>query len=108
MAPAMAIAERSEEDTAESEYQKGVKLLIEKGVNKVPKKYVFPACERPNTATNTEEYTRLGNKQNLQLPIIDFGDLVGPKRPQVLQSLAHACQHYGFFQVGIEYIDYRV
>lgn len=97
MSPAMAITDqRGEDDTAESQYQKGVKQLLENGLHKVPKKYILPASDRP--ATNTEDPNVA--KQNLQLPIIDFSDLLGPCRPQVLQSIANACEQYGFFQVS--------
>lgn len=98
MSPAMAmIDQRNDEDhIIESEYHKGVKNMYEKGyLHKVPKKYIFPASERPTTSMNDSN----SPKENLQLPIIDFAELIGPNRPQVLQSLANACEQYGFFQV---------
>ncbi|XP_028789377.1 protein DMR6-LIKE OXYGENASE 2-like isoform X2 [Neltuma alba] len=100
MSPAMLVAdddERCYDETAESQYQKGVKLLCENGLHRVPKKYILPASERPSS-TNTGD-PNVTNRQNLQLPIIDFADLLGPKRSQVLNSLAEACQLYGFFQL---------
>ncbi|KAK7267827.1 hypothetical protein RIF29_20506 [Crotalaria pallida] len=98
MSPAMAITNYSveEDDLTESQYHKGVKQLIENGLEKVPKKYILPASDRP-AATNTQA-PNVAN-QNLQLPIIDLADLLGPRRPQVLQSLANACEQYGFFQL---------
>ncbi|KAI5425716.1 probable 2-oxoglutarate-dependent dioxygenase SLC1 [Lathyrus oleraceus] len=98
MSPAMAmIDQRNEEDhIIESEYHKGVKNMYEKGyLHKVPKKYIFPASERPTTSMNDSN----SPKENLQLPIIDFAELIGPNRPQVLRSLANACEQYGFFQL---------
>lgn len=92
--------QRSKDDTAEekSGFEKGVKHLCEKGhIRSVPKKYILPVADRP---TKRVEDSNVLN-QNLQLPIIDFAELLGPNRPQVLQSLANACQQYGFFQVII-------
>ncbi|OIW11314.1 hypothetical protein TanjilG_20463 [Lupinus angustifolius] len=86
------------DDTApEIQYQKGVKQLYENGevLQRVPKKYIFPPSER--SSTNKEEPNVA--MQNFQLPIIDFADLIGPNRSHVLQSLANACEKYGFFQV---------
>ncbi|KAG5088457.1 hypothetical protein JHK86_001069 [Glycine max] len=81
MSPAMALNEqKGNNDIPESQYQKGVKHLSE---------------ERP-TKSSVEDSNVV--KQNLQLPIINFSELVGPNRPQVLRSLANACQEYGFFQ----------
>ncbi|CAL0316937.1 unnamed protein product [Lupinus luteus] len=97
MSHAMAITEQNGEDEAtKSQYQKGVKQLIDNGLQKVPKKYILPASDRP-AARNKEDSNV--EKQNLQLPIIDFAELLGPFRPQVLQSLANACEEYGFFHV---------
>ncbi|KHN12494.1 Putative 2-oxoglutarate/Fe(II)-dependent dioxygenase [Glycine soja] len=103
MSPAMALNEqKGKDDIPKSQYQKGVKHLCEKGhLNAVPKKYILPVSERP-TKSSVEDSNVV--KQNLQLPIINFSELLGPNRPrgsnrpQVLRSLANACQHYGFFQ----------
>jgi len=100
MSPAMALNEQKrKDDTAEgkSEYLKGVKHLCEKGhIRAVPKKYILPVADRP---TKSAEEDSNALNQNLHLPIIDFAELLGPNRPQALQSLANACQQYGFFQV---------
>ncbi|KAL2576757.1 hypothetical protein AAZV13_16G093300 [Glycine max] len=98
MSPAMALNEqKGKDDIPKSQYQKGVKHLCEKGhLNAVPKKYILPVSERP-TKSSVEHSNVV--KQNLQLPIIDFSELLGSNRPQVLRSLANACQHYGFFQL---------
>ncbi|KAJ1395029.1 Non-heme dioxygenase N-terminal domain [Sesbania bispinosa] len=61
--------------------RKGVKQLVENGVNTVPKKYILPPSDRP--ATNNSQDTNMAN-HNLHLPIIDFSDLLGPNRPQVV------------------------
>lgn len=87
---------KRDDDDIENQFLKGVKQLVDNGLNMVPKEYILPPSERP--AKNTED-SNFG-KQNLQLPIIDFSDLIGPNRPQVLQSLANACERYGFFQVS--------
>lgn len=84
------------DDGSENQYLKGVKQLVDNGLHTVPKKYILPPSERP--IKNTQDSSNFA-KQNLQLPIIDFSDLIGPNRPQVLQSLANACEQYGFFQV---------
>ncbi|KAK4281568.1 hypothetical protein QN277_013043 [Acacia crassicarpa] len=89
--------ERCHEETPEAQYQTGVKLLCENGLHRLPKKYIWPPSERP-TRTDTQD-PNVAGKQNLQLPVIDLADLLGPKRSQVLHSLADACQQYGFFQL---------
>ena len=101
MSPAMALkTETKEEDDTvqlESQYlQKGVKHLCDSGINQVPNKYIWPVSDRPNV--NDGEQKEF--KKNLKLPIIDFSELQGSNRPQVLKSLANACEQYGFFQVG--------
>ncbi|KAF3681117.1 putative peroxisomal fatty acid beta-oxidation multifunctional protein AIM1-like [Capsicum annuum] len=85
MSPALA---KSVED-----YHKGVKYLHESGIQRVPKKYIFPISERPNSS-----YT-INGKPKMSLPIIDFSQLHGPNRVQVLDSLSYACENYGFFQL---------
>lgn len=98
MSPAMAITtETRNSEISETQIQKGVKHLYENGVKIIPKKYVLPAAERP--AVYKEDPVLV--KQNLSLPVIDFAELQGPNRSQVLRSLATACQQYGFFQVGL-------
>lgn len=87
---------RNEYETQESRYHRGVKHLCESGVSKVPDKYILPVLDRPTTINEEES---LSTNHNLMLPIIDFAELRGPNRPQVLKSLANACEQYGFFQV---------
>lgn len=87
----------------ESQYQKGVKHLCENGLIKVPKKYIFPSSDRPNIENNKPPPQTLHlciNPVNLNLPIIDLSELLGPNRSKVLHSLSIACQEYGFFQVS--------
>ncbi|KAM7526145.1 hypothetical protein LguiA_016047 [Lonicera macranthoides] len=76
------------------EYEKGVKHLSQRGITKVPSKYILPVLERP-VAING----KCTQQPNLKLPVIDFADLHGPNRSQLLKSLACACEHYGFFQL---------
>lgn len=100
----MAVAtETKEDERPESQYQKGVKHLCENGVNKVPKKYILPASDRPRMNYEGKLNVR---KQNLKLPVIDFSELQGANRPQVLKSLANACEQYGFFQVRRFWVVY--
>lgn len=94
MSPTMAVLTT---ENGESQYQNGVKRLYESGVSKVPSKYILPILDRPNTS---DQKPNVSN-QNLKLPIIDFKELQGPNRAQVLESLANACEQYGFFQVGL-------
>ncbi|XP_027070034.2 probable 2-oxoglutarate-dependent dioxygenase SLC1 [Coffea arabica] len=83
------------EHPVESQYQKGVKHLYEIGIRRVPLKYILPVSERPNQ-THWKTHTTDGS---LQLPVIDLSGLHGPRRSQVVRSLASACENYGFFQV---------
>ncbi|KAI3724111.1 hypothetical protein L2E82_35877 [Cichorium intybus] len=85
----------SAESLKSQEHNKGVKHLCDMGITKVPQKYVLPALERPNNSITSKPY----DVTNLKLPVIDFAQLHGPKHEQVITSLAHACQNYGFFQV---------
>lgn len=86
-----------ESDNDDSFYFKGVKHLCETGITKVPNKYILPVSDRPDV--NNEEDTTI-HQLNLKLPIIDFAELLGPNRSQVLESLNSACENHGFFQVG--------
>ncbi|KAL5546002.1 hypothetical protein UlMin_005689 [Ulmus minor] len=76
-------------------YQKGVQHLVEKGISRVPEKYILPIQERPNR----RDEEKISTKEKLKLPMIDFAELQGPNKAQVLKSLANACEQYGFFQV---------
>ncbi|CAK7343278.1 unnamed protein product [Dovyalis caffra] len=97
MSPAMAVTVGNEYHALDSQsYHKGVKQLCQNGISKVPNKYILPVQERPNT--NQAEPTSVAN-QNLKLPVIDFADLQGQNRPEVLKNLANACEKYGFFQL---------
>ncbi|WMV53488.1 hypothetical protein MTR67_046873 [Solanum verrucosum] len=82
------------EEKIECRYQKGVRHLCESGITKIPRKYILPISDRP-LIVKTEENIA----ENLNLPIIDFAQLQGPNRSQVLKSLAKACEEYGFFQL---------
>ncbi|KAK8715720.1 hypothetical protein V6N13_043048 [Hibiscus sabdariffa] len=77
------------------EFQKGVKHLSENGVSKLPSKYVLPVSDRPNVHKELPNVA----KSSLKLPLINFAELQGPNRSRVLESLASACEDYGFFQV---------
>ncbi|KAL0289131.1 UNVERIFIED_CONTAM: putative 2-oxoglutarate-dependent dioxygenase SLC1 [Sesamum calycinum] len=81
-----------------SQYQKGVKHMYENGIAHVPKKYILPDAERPNVITDKSTASP-PDQINIKLPVIDFEELQGPNRSQVLKSLAYACENYGFFQL---------
>ncbi|MBA0767850.1 hypothetical protein Gotri_016703 [Gossypium trilobum] len=91
--PEMAMTNDDAKET--DEFQKGVRHLLENGVRKLPSKYVLPLSDRPSV--DKEQPTVA--KSSLKLPIIDFAELQGPNRSQVLNSLSSACEEYGFFQV---------
>ncbi|GAB4833538.1 hypothetical protein Ancab_031781 [Ancistrocladus abbreviatus] len=95
MSPAMLTAENKEAGESESLYQQGVKQLCENGIEKLPHKYILPVSDRPNTRKGES----CAKERNLKLPIIDFSELQGPNRSQVLKSLSNACEQYGFFQL---------
>ncbi|GMH09867.1 hypothetical protein Nepgr_011708 [Nepenthes gracilis] len=80
----------------EGHYQKGVNYLCEKGIKNVPNKYILPISDRPNTGRGALDNS---HESNLKLPIIDFAELQRPNRSQALESLADACERYGFFQL---------
>ncbi|CAI9783145.1 unnamed protein product [Fraxinus pennsylvanica] len=106
MSPATVMPEVSRKvdyDSLEIQYLKGVKHLFENGIEHVPKKYILPASDRPNVVNE-----RSHGADNLELPIIDFAELQGPNRSQVLNSLASACENYGFFQLVNHGIPYEI
>ncbi|PON40565.1 Oxoglutarate/iron-dependent dioxygenase [Trema orientale] len=92
-------AEIENHQTTSSEqiqYQMGVRSLLERGITRVPTKYILPQEERPNGDSDIHD---------LNIPVIDFAQLHGSTRSQVISSLAKACQEYGIFQLvnhGIE------
>ncbi|KDP45064.1 hypothetical protein JCGZ_01564 [Jatropha curcas] len=77
----------------EEDYHKGVKHLCEKGITQVPTKYILPILDRPISRNKEDGFPKL------KLPILDFAQLNGPNRVQVLNSLSKACEEYGFFQL---------
>ncbi|CAO2839456.1 unnamed protein product [Amaranthus hypochondriacus] len=95
MSPAISLTSstRMSDSLSEIQYQKGVKHLHENGIDKVPNKYILPITERPNAGNESHL------KENIKLPVIDFAELQGPNRSQVLKALTKACEQYGFFQV---------
>ncbi|KAG2326610.1 hypothetical protein Bca52824_009338 [Brassica carinata] len=93
MSPSMTALVVEEEN---KKYQRGVKHLCDNGLTKVPTKYIWPEPDRP-IFTKFDKLTK--PKQNLKLPIIDITELLGPNRSHVLQTIAEACENYGFFQV---------
>ncbi|CAN4117160.1 unnamed protein product [Withania somnifera] len=100
MSPALAKCEENLKNEI-ADYHKGVKYLHESGIQNVPRKYIFPISERPNiynTINGKPQGVSKGHNL-IKLPIIDFAQLHGPNRAQVLDSLSDACENYGFFQL---------
>ncbi|GER45421.1 2-oxoglutarate (2OG) and Fe(II)-dependent oxygenase superfamily protein [Striga asiatica] len=99
MSPAMVLSGQfpinGSYESQESLLQKGVKHMYENGIDRVPGKYVLPIADRPNIISNNTACPEL----DLELPVIDFAELLGPNRAQVLKSLSYACENYGFFQL---------
>lgn len=94
----LAVESNNGHGVEESKYQRGVRHLCEGGIERVPRKYVFPVSERPDLDTERSNVC-YGSSQTLKLPVIDFARLQGSNRSQVLKCLANACEEYGFFQV---------
>ncbi|XP_059625381.1 probable 2-oxoglutarate-dependent dioxygenase SLC1 [Cornus florida] len=95
MSPSMSLAVNENTKEDEQLYQKGVKHLCERGIKKVPTKYILPVSEQPYSRKDDHNAAN----PNLKLPVIDFAQLQGSNRSQVLDSIAKACQDYGFFQL---------
>lgn len=86
----------------ESQYQKGVKHLCEKVISRVPSKYILPVDERPGTTVGDGTAGPDAGRKLVSLPVVDFAELRSlSDRPGALESLARACEQYGFFQVGV-------
>ncbi|CAL9005887.1 unnamed protein product [Prunus brigantina] len=85
-----------ENEEIETQYlQKGVRHLCERGLTRVPSKYILPINERPNLG---DTRVNAGNL-NLKLPVIDFTQFQGSDRCQAIHSLEKACREFGFFQL---------
>ncbi|KAK6943910.1 Isopenicillin N synthase-like, Fe(2+) 2OG dioxygenase domain [Dillenia turbinata] len=99
MSPAMEMKAESrenedEDQILEAKYQQGVKHLCDNiGITRLPRKYILPISERP-ISTNAQKIVKCSN-----LPIIDFSQLQGSNRSQVLKALCEACEEYGLFQL---------
>ncbi|XP_030931705.1 protein DMR6-LIKE OXYGENASE 2-like isoform X1 [Quercus lobata] len=91
----LAVETNGENESMESELQKGVKHLCERGITKVPTKYIWPIPDRPNSGNGNSS----ASNPNLKLPIIDFAKLQGSNRSQAINSLKNACEKFGFFQL---------
>lgn len=89
-----------DDSISERECHKGVKHLYETGIAKLPRKYVLPESDRPNFSKSPGEEPCRFKNSNIQLPLIDFSELQGSNRAQVIMTLANACENYGCFQVG--------
>lgn len=63
-------------------------------VQSVPSNYIRPIDNRPNL-------TQVEVSDASAIPLIDLEGLHGPRRSEIIQQIALACQHYGFFQVYI-------
>ncbi|KAK9124055.1 hypothetical protein Sjap_013657 [Stephania japonica] len=103
----LAYETKREANSLESQYHKGVLHLCETGITKIPNKYIFPIEDR---LRNTLGKDQTAECVGLELPVIDFAELQGSKRFQVLKSLSKACEEYGFFQVinhGIPHDDLK-
>ncbi|KAL5717045.1 hypothetical protein ACHQM5_010126 [Ranunculus cassubicifolius] len=101
MSPSMTLpleTKTQDDSRFKNSYHKGVKHLCDSGIvtTKVPSKYVLPSSERHEMP---QKHSTADRKQSIKLPVIDFAQLQGPNRSQVLESLDKACQEYGFFQV---------
>ncbi|XP_073012258.1 probable 2-oxoglutarate-dependent dioxygenase SLC1 [Typha latifolia] len=83
---------------------KGVRHLCESGITRVPKKYIFPASDRPDKNGRGDSI----NKCEIRLPTIDLARLRTRERPSVLEAMAKACSEYGFFQVVNHGIPYEL
>ena len=91
----LAVVTNGQKESIESEFQKGVKHLCERGITRIPSKYILPVPDQPNSGNGTSK----ASNTNLKLPIIDFAKLRGSNRSHTVNSLRKACQEYGFFQV---------
>ncbi|XP_075669206.1 putative 2-oxoglutarate-dependent dioxygenase SLC1 [Castanea sativa] len=91
----LAVETNGENESMESEFQKGVKHLCERGITKVPTKYIWPIPDQPNSGNGNSS----ASNPNLKLPIIDFAKLQGSNRSQAINSIRNACEKFGFFQL---------
>ncbi|KAM3698465.1 hypothetical protein ACB098_06G189900 [Castanea mollissima] len=91
----LAVETNGENESMESEFQKGVKHLCERGITKVPTKYIWPIPDQPNSGNGNSS----ASNPNLKLPIIDFAKLQGSNRSQAINSIRNASEKFGFFQL---------
>ncbi|RWV78780.1 hypothetical protein GW17_00060196 [Ensete ventricosum] len=84
--------------TVEDSATKGVRYLCDNGITRIPPRYVLPLSDRAQLAPAVR-------KPNVQLPVVDVGQLLSPDRASVLETLDRACKEYGFFQVVNHDVD---
>ncbi|KAJ7546650.1 hypothetical protein O6H91_08G049000 [Diphasiastrum complanatum] len=67
-----------------------MQALCDRGVKKIPDKYVKPVHDRPSAGNIV---------LSRHIPIIDMSKVDGDERPTVIQELRRACEEWGIFQV---------
>ncbi|KAJ7530339.1 hypothetical protein O6H91_15G090100 [Diphasiastrum complanatum] len=71
-------------------YDVGVQALCDRGVQKIPDKYIIPEHDRPCA----------GNVVSTgHIPVIDMSKVHGVERAKVLQQMRCACEEWGVFQL---------
>eukprot|EP01018_Ginkgo_biloba_P026369 Gb_16438 [translate_table: standard] len=70
--------------------KRGVKEMVDGGVDRVPAVFVQPQHRRSEASLPSSDQ---------QIPVVDLEGLLGHRRHHILQQIAHACETWGFFQV---------
>lgn len=72
----------------------GVKGLVDSGVVKIPKIFIYPTEERPNKHPETGQVP-----SSLQVPTIDLDGVDGWGRKEIVDKIRRASESWGFFQI---------
>ncbi|XP_026382697.1 1-aminocyclopropane-1-carboxylate oxidase homolog 2-like [Papaver somniferum] len=78
----------------------GVRGLVDSGIKKIPKIFIFPPTDDADINKNLDSYSE--SSKEFSIPIIDLGDIKkgdDRKRKMIIDQVISSCEKYGFFQI---------
>ncbi|KAI3855719.1 hypothetical protein MKX03_015595 [Papaver bracteatum] len=92
--------DRMKELKAFDETKIGVRGLVDSGIKKIPKIFIFPPTDDADIKKNLDPYSE--SSKEFSIPIIDLGDIKkgdDHKRKMIIDQVISSCDKYGFFQI---------